>query len=365
MERLAPHPRFRDRRRLAALRRRGSSRSSAVAGRLGVLLPSASSGRIASYQSRHLRAAPAAARASRRDGGPRPSILRLSSWRPSRAVSTTSSIGVGQGADQGGDDVEVAGPRQRPGGDLAKARVAVGQELAEPVLVRPEHVGAFGLVAGDQPREGRVGVLRRGSSSTASIPSTAPFIGRLTTRPPATVRLDRSFGSPRPPSSVPAPSRLISIRWSVLRVDAGQEEDRPDGVHGLAEHRGPGAVGLLGRQDELPALLEPVDPAERLALGQRADPLDAVEGVVDRRADDLLVGRREVAGQPAEAALNGLLDPGGGGPRARTRGAVRRGSGVAGAGSASSCGPGGIATSCRWQISRLPTPAAVIEIVSG
>ena len=117
-----------------------------------------------SWRTRRASAArpPGAARASRATAGPRPSILRLSSWRPSRAATTTASSRVGQRVDQGGDDVEVAGPGQGPGGDLAEAGVAVGQQLAEAVLVRPEHGRALGLVAGDQPDEGRVGVLGAG-----------------------------------------------------------------------------------------------------------------------------------------------------------------------------------------------------------
>jgi hypothetical protein len=44
-------------------------------------------------------------------------------------------------------------------------------------------------------------------------------MGRLTTRPAATVMLVRSFGSPGPPSSFPSPSFVVSTFLIVCAVD--------------------------------------------------------------------------------------------------------------------------------------------------
>ncbi len=128
-------------------------------------------------------------------------------------------IGGDQGIDQLGNDVQVAGVRERPGGHPANADVSVGEHLAKSNLERTKRRRAFRVVPVDHAGHRGIGLLGRGSSSTASIPSIAPFMGRLTTRPPATVIDERSLGSSRPPSSVPAPSRLIVIFWIVLAVD--------------------------------------------------------------------------------------------------------------------------------------------------
>ena len=57
-------------------------------------------------------------------GGPKPSILRESSKSPCRAAPTTSSssLGATSASINSGNDVEVAGVCQRPGGDPAHAR---------------------------------------------------------------------------------------------------------------------------------------------------------------------------------------------------------------------------------------------------
>ena len=56
-----------------------------------------------------------------------PSILRLKKLepQPDRRHHVLVFVGDDQGVDQGRDDVQVAGVRQRPGGDPAHARVAV------------------------------------------------------------------------------------------------------------------------------------------------------------------------------------------------------------------------------------------------
>ena len=121
----------------------------------------------------------------------------------------------------------------------------------------------------------------------------------------------------------------------------------------------PRAVGLLGRADEIAPLGEPVDPAERLAIGQGPDPLDPVEHVVRRLAGDGGVAGAKFAASHDMPRLIGLVDLRVGGRRADNRPArLRSTSGVS-----SELVPRRTwryRSSCRWQISRLPTPAAVI-----
>ena len=95
------------------------------------------------YHSRHRSAA--AWRSSGVDGlgGPEPFDLAAEQLeaQPGAVTTSSSSLGYDQGVDQRRDDVEVAGVGQCPGGDPPHARVAVGQHLAEPDLVRPQHAG--------------------------------------------------------------------------------------------------------------------------------------------------------------------------------------------------------------------------------
>ena len=97
------------------------------------------------YQSRQLRAAACRSSGVEGLGGPGPLILRLRSWRPSLAAPTTSSswLGATRASIKRGDDVEVAGMGQCPGGDPANAWVAVGKHLAKPVLEGAQGLGTL------------------------------------------------------------------------------------------------------------------------------------------------------------------------------------------------------------------------------
>ena len=102
---------------------------------------------------------PAAARASRGSGGPRPSIFRLRSWRPSRAATTTFSSGSSRALIRSGTTSRSPVRASAQAATCADAGVAIGEHLAEPVLEGPQHVGPFALIAFDQPGDRRVGVL--------------------------------------------------------------------------------------------------------------------------------------------------------------------------------------------------------------
>ena len=234
-------------------------------------------------------------------GGPEPLILRLKSWRPSRiaVITSSSSLGTTMASIKSGVDIEIAGVSQCPRGDPPHALVAVGKHLAKPELERTQRFGPLHIVAVDQARDRRLGLLGRGSSRTASIPSIAPFIGRLTTRPPATVIDVRSLGSSRPPSNVPAPSfGAILIRRIVLAVDLVRNSIAQTVFISVPCDAGPRSVALLGRLDKITSLGIPVDAADRLPIAQGPDSLDAVEHVIGCLTDDPACCRRRNSPPP-------------------------------------------------------------------
>ena len=93
---------------------------------------------------------------------------------------------------------------------------------------------------------------------------------------------------------MPAPSRLIVILRIVLAVDLVRNRIAQTVFISVPCVASPGAVGLLGRPDEVAPLRVPVDPADRLLLGQGPDPLDAVEHVIGRlaRPESALLGAK-------------------------------------------------------------------------
>ena len=115
-----------------------------------------------------------------------------------------AGIGIDQGTDQVGHHVQVAGPGEGPGRDLTHAGVAVGKQLAEPILEGPKH--------GRAPRPGNVRAAptrpsRRSRRGGLRAPRASPRPPRSSagsrSRPPATVRLRQVLGQPSPSQERP------------------------------------------------------------------------------------------------------------------------------------------------------------------
>ena len=218
-----------------------------------------------SYHCRQRRAASCRCSGVDGEGGPEPVDLAAEELQARPGGVDHVVVGVDQRVDQRRGPRRGRrcgpGPRRRPGGAPGRGRSA---SLRNRSLYGRRTPGPSACSARPGPRAPSrrpgPGVLEHGEHPLDGA------VHRPAHDPPAGDRQARQVLGQSAASQQGSRAEPLDLDpLQCLGGRPGEEEDRPDGVRHLAVSRGPGAIGLLTRQDELPALLEPVDPAERVA----------------------------------------------------------------------------------------------------